>query len=502
MVTPAVTPLPSLRAQAFWLTLSKFLAVLVNAALPVLLVRVMNQTDYGVYKQTFMFSATMTAMASLGVGVSAFYFIPRYPERGGQIAWNILIYNFSVGMIPLILLWTYPQFLERLFRTDALSNHALLMGFIPLLTLTSSLIQHIPTALQDVKNSSIFIVGTQVVKAMLLAFTAVFFPGVKNLLIAYLIGHLFTNCVVFWYLHKKFGAFWTSFEWKFFKQQLAYALPFGSLGLLFVIKKDLHNYFVSAAFGPTDFAIYAVGCMQIPFIFIVLESVGAVMVIRVSALQQQGRSAEIRRLAASAINRIAAIHFPVYALLLVVGRDLIVLLYTKTYEASYDVFAISILMLPISAFMFDSIIRTYLELRKYVILLRIGLLVILAGSLTFVIRHFGMIGAVSATVGFEVVERLLHGWRVSRVVQATRKDVPLFQDLVKLGAVTLALAILGFGVRNLFDPDLRLLRITVATLCMGTAYVACVYAFRLPGWEEISKDRITGYARAAAQKLR
>ena len=104
MATTAQQP-PRLAVQAFWLTASKLVAAVMSIGLPVLLVRLMAQTEYGVYKEAFLFAGTATSMATFGVGMSAFYFMPRFPERGGQIALNILVYNFVAGWIPLIV-WT------------------------------------------------------------------------------------------------------------------------------------------------------------------------------------------------------------------------------------------------------------------------------------------------------------------------------------------------------------------------------------------------------------
>jgi hypothetical protein len=100
-----------------------------------------GQAEYGVYKEAFLFAATAPNVATFGVGMSAFYFMPRYPERGGQIALNILVYNFVAGWIPLIVLAFWPQILKALFRTNALGPLAILLGFLVLVTLTSSLVQ-------------------------------------------------------------------------------------------------------------------------------------------------------------------------------------------------------------------------------------------------------------------------------------------------------------------------------------------------------------------------
>ena len=137
----------------------------------------MPQTEYGIFKQAFLFVSTTSSVAMFGVGMSAYYFMPRHPERGGQIALNILVYNFVAGWIPLIALLFYPQVLHFLFRSDALVPLAILLGFMVLFTLTSSLVQQIPIAMQDVRYSTIFIIGTQLARVL-------FFGG-RSLVVSY-----------------------------------------------------------------------------------------------------------------------------------------------------------------------------------------------------------------------------------------------------------------------------------------------------------------------------
>jgi O-antigen/teichoic acid export membrane protein len=46
----AVTAHPRLSLQAFWLTVSKLIAALLNIGLPILLVRLMSHLEYGVFQ--------------------------------------------------------------------------------------------------------------------------------------------------------------------------------------------------------------------------------------------------------------------------------------------------------------------------------------------------------------------------------------------------------------------------------------------------------------------
>ncbi len=502
MTATATRQPPRLAVQAFWLTASKFVAAALNIALPILLVRLMPQTEYGIFKQAFLFVSTTSSIAMFGVGMSAYYFMPRLPERGGQIALNILVYNFIAGWIPLIAVGLYPRVLHFLFRSDALVPLAVLLGFIVLFTLTASLVQQIPVAMQDVRYSTIFIIGTQFARVILFATAALWFRTVEALLIAALLNQIFSMAVLVWYLDVRFPRFWMHFDWQFFKEQLAYALPYGAVGMLWVIQKDLDNYFVSHSLGPKDFAIYAVGWVDVPLLTLALESVVSVMIVRISSLQKEDRKEDIRHVTATATNQLAAIQFPMFAMLFVGGHDLIVLLYTKTYEASANIFLVSLVLLLIGVFLLDPIVRAYKELRNFLLVVRICVFIALFCTLGPAIRHFGMIGAAVSTVTWQVIERILIAWCAVRTVDASIHDLYLYYDLFKVTGVTIAAGVLAYLVRNLINPRLLIPRILVVGICVCAVYLPAVFWLRLPGWDMLTRERIMSFVRSTLGRLR
>ena len=61
--------------------------------------------------------------------------------------------------------------------------------------------------------------------------------------------------------------------------------------------------------------------MDVPLLTLALESIVSVMIVRIQrSVQQEDRKAEIRAVTASASNRLAAIEFPLFAMLLVGGH--------------------------------------------------------------------------------------------------------------------------------------------------------------------------------------
>ena len=115
------------------------------------------------------------------------------------------------------------------------------------------------------------------------------------------------------YLRSRFPGFWRGFEWGMMRTQLAYAMPLGLAGLLYTVQADLHNYFVSHRFGAAEFAVYSVGCFQLPLVGLLSESANSVMITRVSLLQRECESAEIKELMARVMRKLAVFFFPIYA---------------------------------------------------------------------------------------------------------------------------------------------------------------------------------------------
>jgi O-antigen/teichoic acid export membrane protein len=500
--TTTTKPPPRLAVQAFWLTASKLVAAGLSICLPILLVRLMPQTEYGVLKEALLFVTTAASVAMFGVGMSAFYYMPRHPERGGQIALNILIYNLVAGWIPFLIVVLYPSLLRGLFRTDALAPLAALLGLLVLLTLSSSLVQQIPTALQDVRSSTLFIVGTQAARAIMLAAAALWFGTVKSIIIAALLNQLMAIALLFWYLEGKFPRFWTQFDWQFFKEQLAYALPYGAFGMIWVIQKDLDNYFVSASLGPRDYAIYSVGWVDVPLLTLAVESVASVMIVRVSTLEKEDRKEDIRYVTAAATNRLAAMQFPLFAMLFVAGHDLIVLLYTRAYEQSANIFLVSIFLLLLGVFLLDPIVRAYKGLRNFLLVVRISIFIALFCVLGPVIRHFGMMGAAVTAVAAQTFERIIIAWGAARAVEAKPRDIRLYADLFKVTAVTVFAGAVAYGVRNLIPSALLIPRIIAVGLSVSAIYLPAMYVFRLPGWELLTRERVVSLLRSAIGRLR
>src|SRR5215470_15933962 len=93
--------------RAAWLTTANAIAFALSFLAPLLLVRMLNQTEFGVYKQVFQILMTTISALNLQVASTAYYFMPREPEKKLQVTVNVLAFYGAVGSIVAALFVIY-----------------------------------------------------------------------------------------------------------------------------------------------------------------------------------------------------------------------------------------------------------------------------------------------------------------------------------------------------------------------------------------------------------
>ncbi|HVX65768.1 MAG TPA: oligosaccharide flippase family protein [Bryobacteraceae bacterium] len=496
---PTTLEKPTLTVQAFWLMVAKTVGFGLGIALPVILVRVFDRSQYGIFRQAFVVITTAYSMLSMGVGISAFYYLPRMSVGRARVVLNIVVFHLVSGLVPFAVLVFYPQVLARLFGGPELLPYASLIGAVMLLTIFSSFLENIATALQDVRSSTVFIVLAQFSKVILMTAAALILRSIEGLLWAAVAQGLLQSGILLWYLRDRFGAFWKAWDWPFFREQMAYALPYGLYGLLSTAQSDLHNFFVAHAFGPGAFAIYAIGCMQIPLLTLLRDSINAVLITRISELQQRGETREIVLTMIRAMRKTALIYLPSCALLAVLGRPLIVFVYTADYEASWPIFGINLLMLPILVFMTDPVVRAYPQHRYFVVQVRIALVALQCIVLWLAVRSIGLTGAVSVVVIVAALERLIVTLRVASILHVRLADLRLFGGIVRIGLVSAAAGLAAWLLRAALGGTPPVLLLALCSAVFALVFLGLMVAFGLfePEERELLRSRLVRLRGAA-----
>jgi len=253
---------------------------------------------------------------------------------------------------------------------------------------------------------------------------------------------------------------------------------------------------VASRFDAATFAIYAVGCMQIPLVDMIMTSTVNVMMVGMAEDASHGRAT--LGLWHETICRLAFLMVPLSIFLFVIARDLVVTLYTSTYAASVPIFMVWALTILPSIFAVNAVLRVFAETR-FLLIMNVIRLAMVAALIGWFLSTFGMSGAVLVTfvstllvnvVGVARIAHLLHlsfadtlpwgrlatifGCAVAAalpVVWITREFA--LQPIVAVGLSSASYAAVYFGLSYLMvrlkaDPTDDYRRMQAGTVPMGS----------------------------------
>jgi O-antigen/teichoic acid export membrane protein len=307
---------------------------------------------------------------------------------------------------------------------------------------------------------------------------------VEALIVAAVVQGLLQTAVLIRYMQVRFAGFWRSFDVQMLRTQASYALPLGLSSLVLKLQTDLPHYFVAHAFGASAYAVFAVGVFNLPLIGLLRESVGSVMLPRVSRLEQDEDRREILLLVARVARKLAIVYFPMYAFLLVAGREFITLLFTSQYLASWPIFAVYITVIPAGVIVLDPITRAYAEQRFFLLKLRLVLFAIMAAMFAAGIVRLGLVGTIAVVVAVQVAGTAGAAIRLGHVMQLRRADFAPFAVLGRIAAASAAAGLIAAAVRWMLLPSPPLPILIAAGLFYAVAYGAALAAARVLDHED------------------
>src|SRR5437762_3331451 len=126
---------------ALLLMSGRAIAMLATFLVPLALVRIFDQTQFGTYKQLFLVYATFYGISQIGMAESLFYFLPRARSEAGGYAANSLLALGAAGLASLALLWAGAPAIARGLGNPDLARYLPLLGVFLLFMLPSAALE-------------------------------------------------------------------------------------------------------------------------------------------------------------------------------------------------------------------------------------------------------------------------------------------------------------------------------------------------------------------------
>ncbi|HWQ35064.1 MAG TPA: lipopolysaccharide biosynthesis protein [Blastocatellia bacterium] len=464
-----------LTRNAALLTAANVIAFVVMFAVPLVLARSLSHSEFGLYRQVFQIMTTALALLHLQFGASGVCFIARHPERRQQVIQNVLIFYFLSGATVAVTFLLCPQLVTALFQSGEIAAYVPLLGAAILTGLVASSFDTLLVATREFRTAAVLIVVSQFTKAAMLAGAAFAFRSVGAMLAASIAQSLLQLALVLCWLRHRFGRLTAPPDWSLFAAQLRNALPFGVGGCVGVVQGDLHNYFVAHYFDPAAFAIYSVGCSQLPLMGLLVGSFDSVLEPEAARYQSQGDRQSLIAMWLQGTRQMLLLVLPLCALLFVLRVEFITVLFTKSYLAAAPLYAVNLLRSVLMTSRHLNLMRVFdqfrfFRLKFYLLLLPVTWLALYAG-----LRVAGLQGVITAVVCVYALDVIVSSAAIGRAVGWRRRDLKLAMPLVKVAMAALIAAAAAHLLKTELADQRELVRLLVCGAVAGGVYLFCAF---------------------------
>ncbi|MFL6622874.1 MAG: lipopolysaccharide biosynthesis protein [Sulfurifustis sp.] len=463
-------PAGSVFRPAFVLMSGRALGFVAAFAIPVVLARALDQSDFGTYKQLFLIFSTLYGVAQLGMAEGLFYFLPAAPRNGGKYVLNAALVLAGAGAVCAAALWSGQASVAHWLNNDALGGYVPLIGLFLLLMLVSTPLEIAMIARKRHLHASGAYAISDLARAALLVVPVLAFGGLQGLMLGAVAFALLRLGAALFYLAREFRGEFTP-DAGLLRAQFAYAAPFALYVLIDVAQTNLHLYAVSARFDAATFAVYAVGCLSIPFVDFLTGATANVMMVRMREDLLTGQSEPVLALWRDTTRKLALLLVPLVGGLITLAHELIVGLFTAKYAASVPVFIVSTLTILCSTVPTDAVLRVYAQIR-FLMWLSVVKLVLIAVTISSFLAVFGLYGAVLATLTALVVTKAIALVRIRTVMHTRFTRVLPWRALASILALGAAAALPALAVKS---------ALTHANLVFTLATTGSIYAASYAG---------------------
>jgi O-antigen/teichoic acid export membrane protein len=325
------------------------------------LVRMLSRTEYGTYQQLALLATLSTAILTLGLPASVYYFY----DRANKLRDRALTLQTSTmlaisGTVTAAAIALGAPLIVELTKNPALGPLLRYYGAAVGMLIASEHFVQFMIAQDRYRVAVLVETSETVVRVLILVLPLLAGYGLMGLVlanIAYAVLRVsLRNAWLLMPLRTQGEG--VSEPW-YCKTQLAYSVPLCLMSLVSVVGGMLDRGIVATRFTAADYAIYSVGALEIPLDSIFQASVATVLRVAMPALIRAGRHDEIVRLMREGVRKLSLIVLPCFVFLLVYSHEFITTLFTTGYERSVSVFRIYVFLMPLNMFLLSPVPPAY-----------------------------------------------------------------------------------------------------------------------------------------------
>lgn len=459
----------SLTIAATMLTVARVIGWLPTVAIPILLVRLLSQELFGVYKQLFLVLGTAVPLLNIGLSASLFYFVPRDEESAPKFIYNAVILLSVLGVVGGAGLFAGSGFLIDHLALDVpeADRYMRLLAWLVAISVPAQVVITLPIVDKRSLFAAYILGGLSLLNGALVVVAIVVWGTLDAVLWAALLSAGLRGLALLAYLRLRMPHSRPGLPGRELFEQLRYALPFAAAALFEVGVVSFHAYYVAATTSAELFAIYAIGIVNLPFIGLLKRSIVEVVLVRLTEAHGRNDHKEVLRTWRIAASRLSILFIPLWFLGELFATELMVFVFGGEYVDSASIFRVFLLTLPLAILIDDALLRATGETLFIMKAKALGLAVSV-GTVFLFASYDPLLGPIAGyVVGLGSV-RALGLMRVRSVLSIRTAELFPWSEFARVVSAAAVATLVAAPVFWLASSEI--LRISIGTLLFLGAY--------------------------------
>lgn len=428
------------------------LASLVNLVLPIVLVRMLEPAQIGLYKIFFLYVQVVTFLSMSGGPLySVYYWIGKKELEGRDYLKQSWLLSLILSLLVVIIGFIFVTPLANKIELSEAQMRWLLIA-AAIATPAAYYGEYLISKGQRV-GGSLLNSGFEVMKGLLIVVIAFLTRDINSILIAYTLLFL-VKLILNIILGIRSKIFDLRLNPARMKEVFAYCAPISLAGTLGFLVEKVDMILLSSLIAPSEFAFYSLGCLVVPPLLLLEMSVQKVLIPELSRSYHQQTPAIGLEIFKKAQREIALLMIPAVFGLFIFAAPIMEFLFTKQYLSSsiyLKVFAIGYLA---HIFPHDSVPRasgkTGWLLKIYLIFTPITMVVVYLAAI-----NFGALGALCATIIFKFLPKIPSLIYSARIMNWKFSEMFAYKSLARFTSVCSVLTIGCYSSKTYFINDLN-----------------------------------------------
>lgn len=438
---------------------------------PVVLVRFLSVSDFGLYREFLVYASVLQTAAAFSINESLLYFVPHYPAS----TWRVVRATASLVAAVSVLVVGVFVAIDLLVPGGLVGPYLVPVVLYVLLFVNLDFWETFWIATRRPLWVWVYSGGRLMARMVVVVCVAVLTKKVSTIIESLLVLEALrlAGALVVWR-----AADQSRREPKITgirREQLRFCVPYGFSTLLIQFTSNLGNIVIVRYLGVAALAQLTVGSYGDPIIAAIRNSITEVLMPELVRRMRNSKEEAVRLFHRTTVMNCLLL-FPVAAVVAWYAQPLILTAFGPAYRPAIPVLQCYVVLIVRSCFDFSTLVRAMNKTPVFLAISTLDLLITGLG-LVVLLPRIGIIGAIIALCVARVIDTTLLGLFVSRLYGCGLRGLLAWTPLAKVAACAVGAGVIAFGIT--FQSRATLLGAVCGSLLYLVVYTVLLLATRV-----------------------